>query len=98
MPAAAVPTMTVEQLQERMAVAGRPVLLDLADRAGLREIAGEWVGRVGVVSATLDERPADALLILPDARIGWAATADEPGETASPGLREALTTWFGAPG
>lgn len=31
MPAAAVPTMTVEQLQERMAVAGRPVLLDVRE-------------------------------------------------------------------
>jgi hypothetical protein len=49
------------------------------------------------VSATIDERPADALLILPDARIAWAATIDEPGKTAWPALREALATWFGAP-
>jgi hypothetical protein len=73
------------------------VLLDLADHADLRELAGEWGGRVDVVSATLDERPADALLILPDARIAWAATVDEPGETGLPALREALTTWFGSP-
>jgi 2-polyprenyl-6-methoxyphenol hydroxylase-like FAD-dependent oxidoreductase len=76
---------------------GRPVLLDLADHADLRELAGEWGGRVDVVSATLDERLADALLILPDARIAWAATVDEPGETGLPALREALTTWFGSP-
>ena len=76
---------------------GRPVLLDLADRADLRELAGEWSGRGDLVSATIDERPADALLIRPDARIAWAATVDEPGETALPALREALTTWFGAP-
>jgi 2-polyprenyl-6-methoxyphenol hydroxylase-like FAD-dependent oxidoreductase len=76
---------------------GSPVLLDLADQVDLREIAGEWGGRVEVVSATIDERPADALLILPDARIAWVATVDEPGETALPAMREALTSWFGAP-
>jgi hypothetical protein len=76
---------------------GRPVLLDLADHGDLRELAGQWGGRVGVLSAAIDEPPADALLILPDARIAWAATVGEPGETALPALREALTTWFGAP-
>ena len=65
--------------------------------ADLRELAGQWGGRVDVVSATIDERPADALLIRPDALIAWAATVDAPGETALPALREALTTWFGAP-
>jgi len=75
---------------------GRPVLLDLADDAGLREVAGEWAGRVEVVSATIDERPADALLIRQDALIAWAAAINEPGETTLPALREALTTWFGA--
>jgi hypothetical protein len=44
---------------------------------------------------TIDEPPADALLILPDARIAWAATVDEPGGTALPPLREELTAWFG---
>jgi hypothetical protein len=76
---------------------GRPVLLDLADQADLRELAGQWGDRVPVVSARLRERPADALLIRPDARIAWAAAVDEPCETALPGLREALATWFGAP-
>jgi 2-polyprenyl-6-methoxyphenol hydroxylase-like FAD-dependent oxidoreductase len=76
---------------------GRPVLLDLADDADLRALAGEWGGRVDVVGATVDDRPADALLIRPDAVIAWAARVDEPGETAVPALREALTTWFGVP-
>jgi 2-polyprenyl-6-methoxyphenol hydroxylase-like FAD-dependent oxidoreductase len=76
---------------------GRPVLLDLADRTDLRELAGRWRGRVDVVSATIDERPADALLLLPDARIAWAAAVDEPGQTALPALLEALTTWVGPP-
>ena len=71
--------------------------IDLADHADLRELAGQWRGRVDVVSATIDEPPADALLILPHARIAWSATVDEPGQTALPALREALTTSFGAP-
>jgi 2-polyprenyl-6-methoxyphenol hydroxylase-like FAD-dependent oxidoreductase len=75
---------------------GRPVLLDLADRADLRELAAQWDGRVDVASATIDEPPADALLILPDARIAWAATVDETGETALLALRIALSTWSGA--
>ena len=76
---------------------GRPVLLDLADRPDLREVAVEWGCRVDVVSASIDERPADALLVRPDALVAWAAAVDEPGETASPALREALATWLGAP-
>jgi hypothetical protein len=77
---------------------GRPVLLDLADRTDLRELAGRWRGRVDVVGATIDEPPADALLILPDAaRIARAAAVDEPGQTAVPALREAQTQWVGAP-
>ena len=76
---------------------GRPVLLDLADQDPLRRLAGQWATRVDVLTATIHERPADALLILPDARIAWAATVDQPSETALPALREALSTWFGAP-
>jgi hypothetical protein len=75
---------------------GRPVLLDLADRADMRELASQWGSRVDVVSATIDERPADAVLIRPDTHIAWVATVDQAGETALPALREALTTWFGA--
>jgi hypothetical protein len=76
---------------------GRPVLLDLADRADLRELAGRWGPRAGVVSATVHARPADAVLVRPDGLIAWAAAVAEPGETALPGLREALTSWVGAP-
>ncbi|GAB2872797.1 FAD-dependent monooxygenase [Nocardioides pacificus] len=77
---------------------GRPVLLDLAHRADLREIAGAWQDRVDVVSRALEERPADALLLLPDAQIAWAGGVDEAAETAAPSLREALVAWFGEPG
>ncbi|GAB2826690.1 FAD-dependent monooxygenase [Actinocorallia aurea] len=75
--------------------AARPVLLDLTDRADLREAARDWADRVDVHTAKAEHRPADALLIRPDARIAWVAPADDPSATAS--LREALTTWFGAP-
>ena len=44
-----------------------------------------------------DDRPADALLIRPDAYIAWAATIDEPTDTAAVALREALSYWFGEP-
>lgn len=70
----------------------RPVLLDLADRADVREAAREWEGRVDVVTAKTDLAPADALLIRPDAHVAWATAA---GGTTD-GLREALTHWFGA--
>jgi hypothetical protein len=75
----------------------RPVLLDLADRTDLREIARDWQHRVDLHTAVTDDRPADALLIRPDAHIAWAATIDEPIDAATPELRDALSGWFGAP-
>ncbi|HEY3709446.1 MAG TPA: FAD-dependent monooxygenase [Amycolatopsis sp.] len=72
----------------------RPVLLDLAGRPEILEAARGWQHRVDVRTAKADDRPADALLIRPDAHIAWAATLDEP---AGPSLREALSRWFGAP-
>lgn len=75
----------------------RPILLDLADRSDLRETAQDWQHRVDLHTADTDDRPADALLIRPDAHIAWAAAVDEPAETAAPALREALSGWFGAP-
>ena len=73
------------------------MLLDLADRSDLREAARDWRHRVDIHTATTDDRPADALLIRPDAYIAWAATIDEPTDTAALALREALSYWFGEP-
>ena len=42
--------------------------------------------------AETDDRPADAILIRPDAYIAWAGGSDDPA-----GLREALSGWFGTP-
>jgi hypothetical protein len=75
----------------------RPILLDLADRPDLRETARGWQHRIDIHTAETDHRPADALLIRPDAHIAWAATIDEPTDTAVPALREALSGWFGTP-
>lgn len=81
----------------------RPVLLDLAGRPDLRETARGWQDRVDIRTAETDDRPADALLIRPDACIAWAAGPGEPAATGEPAgtsasaLREALTRWFGTP-
>ena len=75
--------------------AARPVLLDLADRADLRETARDWQHRIDIHTAQTDHRPADALLIRPDAHIAWAATIDEPTQTAALALRKALSGSFG---
>ncbi|MFI6430316.1 FAD-dependent monooxygenase [Rhodococcus oryzae] len=76
---------------------GRPVLLDLADRPDLREVARDWEHRIDIHTAKTDDRPADALLIRPDAHIAWAGGIDEPADAAAPALRQALSSWFGAP-
>jgi hypothetical protein len=81
----------------RLMHTARPVLLDLAGRSDLRETAGDWRHRVDVHTAVTDHRPADALLIRPDAYLAWAATVGEPAGTAVPALRDALTAWFGTP-
>ena len=68
--------------------AARPVLLDLADRPDLRQAARDWQPRVDIHTAKTADRPADALLIRPDAHIAWAVTIDEPTDSAAPALRE----------
>jgi 2-polyprenyl-6-methoxyphenol hydroxylase-like FAD-dependent oxidoreductase len=75
----------------------RPVLLDLADRPDLRETARDWQDRVDIRTGETDHRPADALLIRPDAYVAWTAAVGEPAGTAVPTLREALSCWFGTP-
>jgi 2-polyprenyl-6-methoxyphenol hydroxylase-like FAD-dependent oxidoreductase len=75
----------------------RPILLDLADRTDLREAARGWQDRVEIRAADTDDRPADALLIRPDAHVAWAAAVDEPADTAVPTLRDAVSSWFGTP-
>jgi len=75
----------------------RPLFLDLADRPELRDVTRGWRDRVQLHAAETDSRPADALLIRPDAYIAWAAAVEEPADVAVPGLRGALSCWFGEP-
>lgn len=96
------PDLTLRTDQGTISVAelmhtARPILLDLADRPDLRETAQDWEHRIEIHTAEADRRPADALLIRPDAHIAWAATIDEPTDTAALALREALHGWFGTP-
>jgi hypothetical protein len=94
------PDLTLHTDQRTTSVAelmhtARPILLDLADRPDLREIARDWRHRIDIHTAGNDHRPADALPIRPKAHIAWAATIDEPADTALLALREALSCWFG---
>ncbi|WP_069739540.1 FAD-dependent monooxygenase [Streptomyces sp. EN27] len=71
----------------------RPVLLDLADHAGLRESAAPWHDRVDVVTATTDEPlGTTALLVRPDGYTAWSGRGDR---RDGPELRDSLTRWFG---
>lgn len=74
---------------------GRPVLLDLADSAKLRETADGWSDRVRIATARAPERDdLAALLVRPDGFVAWAASADTEPDLDT--LRTALTRWFGA--
>jgi hypothetical protein len=77
--------------------AARPVFLDLAGRTDLLQAARIWENRVDIHTARPDDRPADALLIRPDAYVAWAATAGEHAGAVVPAMRGALFRWFGAP-
>lgn len=73
----------------------RPILLVLTDRPDLSAVARDWHDRVDIHVGETPDRPADALLIRPDAHVAWAAPVDESPATAAESLRAALTTWFG---
>ena len=72
----------------------RGVLLDLTGNGSLAGDGQPWKDRVNIITANCAAPPAAALLIRPDGYVAWAASA---GGQDSQGLRQALTTWFGAP-
>jgi 2-polyprenyl-6-methoxyphenol hydroxylase-like FAD-dependent oxidoreductase len=78
--------------------AAKPVLIDLADRDNLRDAADGWADRIAIHSAHCDQAPADALLIRPDGYVAWVDPTDAPEGATRPGLRNALSHWFGAKG
>ncbi|OJZ69964.1 FAD-dependent oxidoreductase [Mycobacterium paraffinicum] len=71
--------------------AARPVLLDID--GGVGATASGWADRVDVVTATVDDSPAAALLIRPDGYVAWAANQFGPADQAA--LHAALRRWFG---
>jgi 2-polyprenyl-6-methoxyphenol hydroxylase-like FAD-dependent oxidoreductase len=77
---------------------GKGMLLDLAGRTAVRNVAVHWADRVDVVTARCaDGHPpaADMLLIRPDGYVAWVTASEEPDGEAQSGLRRALVTWFG---
>lgn len=74
--------------------AGRPLLIDLADRADLPAAAGPWASRITVISGASERPPAEALLVRPDGYTAWSATGTADDVRT---LTTALHTWFGAP-
>ncbi|MFJ8943035.1 hypothetical protein ACIRG4_07055 [Streptomyces sp. NPDC102395] len=56
-------------------------MLDLVDRAEVRDAAAAWSGRVNTVTARTDRVVVDALLIRPD---GWVARPCLPDGTSTP--------------
>ena len=67
---------------------GRPLLLDLSGSEGWAAAAAPWADRVEVVAAHNPGAGIPGLLLRPDGYVVWAG---------GPGLREALTRWFGLP-
>lgn len=69
----------------------RPVLLDLSGGAFVSSAAA-WVDRVDVVTGTIANSSAAAMLLRPDGYVAWAT--DSP---SGAGLPAALRNWFGMP-
>jgi 3-(3-hydroxy-phenyl)propionate hydroxylase len=83
----------------------RPVLLNLGEPKGPGGLdIKPWADRVELIDATYKGAwelpvlgavaPPAAVLIRPDGYVAWTGGAGDP---ALPGLRDALTTWFGPP-
>ncbi|MER5942519.1 hypothetical protein ABT121_35075 [Streptomyces sp. NPDC001928] len=74
---------------------GRGLLLDLVDRAEVRDAAAAWTGRDNTVTARTDRGDVDALLIRPDGCVAWALPTGQDLDATT--LVRALGTWFGQP-
>lgn len=74
---------------------GRELLLDLVDRAEVRDATAAWTGRVNTVTDRTDRVDVDALPIRPDGCVAWALPTGQDLD-ATPLVR-ALGTWFDQP-
>jgi hypothetical protein len=67
-------------------------VLDLANDAKLRALAGGWQDRVRILTASCPGRPElTGLLVRPDGYVAWQASP----ASGPAGLDIALATWFG---
>ncbi|MEV0733347.1 hypothetical protein [Polymorphospora sp. NPDC050346] len=74
---------------------GRGPLLDLVDRAEVRDATAAWTARVNTVTARTNRVDVDALLIRPDGCVAWALPTGQDLDATT--LVGALGTWFGHP-
>ncbi|MGW3956521.1 aromatic-ring hydroxylase C-terminal domain-containing protein [Streptomyces sp. NPDC004752] len=74
---------------------GRGLVLDLVDRAEVRDAAAAWTGRADTVTARADRVDVDALLIRPDGCVARALPTGQDLDATT--LVRALGTWFGQP-
>ncbi|MEV0222274.1 FAD-dependent monooxygenase [Streptomyces sp. NPDC050704] len=74
---------------------GRELLLDLVDRAEVRDAAAAWTGRVNTVTACTDRVDVNALLIRPDGCVAWALPTGQDLDVTT--LVRALGTWSDRP-
>ncbi|MFF3708882.1 aromatic-ring hydroxylase C-terminal domain-containing protein [Streptomyces phaeochromogenes] len=74
---------------------GPGLLLDLVDRAEVRDAPAAWTGRVNTVTARTDRVDIDALLIRPDGCVARALPTGQDLDATT--LVRALGTWFGQP-
>ncbi|MEV5103729.1 hypothetical protein ACFQ7G_25015 [Streptomyces massasporeus] len=73
----------------------RGLLLDLVDRAEVRDAAAAWTGRVNTVIARRNWVDVDALRIRPDGCVARALPTGQDLDVTT--LLRALGTWFGQP-
>ncbi|MEU9954843.1 hypothetical protein [Streptomyces sp. NPDC050982] len=74
---------------------GRGLLLDLVDRAEVRDAVAAWTGRVNTVTARTDRVDVDALLIRPDGCVARALPTGQDLDATT--LVRAPGTWSGQP-
>ncbi|MGX1560947.1 aromatic-ring hydroxylase C-terminal domain-containing protein [Streptomyces sp. NPDC055506] len=74
---------------------GRGLLLDLVDRAEVRDAAPVWTGRVDTVTARTARVNVDALLIRPDGCVALALPTGRDLDATT--LVRACGRWFGQP-
>ncbi|MFI6610129.1 hypothetical protein [Streptomyces sp. NPDC050507] len=100
---ARVPGLALDMCQGNNSVAelmhpARPVLLDLAGRPELREIAGGWAHREDIHTAGTDNQPADVILIRADAISPGPAPVGASCDTRLSELPQTPLAWFGLSG